>query len=130
MATITKRVGVKGTTYNAKVRIKGHPPASESFDKRGDAMRWASSTEAAMREGRRFSGSESERHTVAELIDRYGRDLMPGKGASAQDDQARQLAWWRAELGHAALSTWGREVEGARLPAGAGADVAAGPLVP
>jgi hypothetical protein len=27
MATITKRVGVKGTTYNAKVRIKGHPHA-------------------------------------------------------------------------------------------------------
>ena len=30
---------------------------------------------------------------------------MPGKEPWAQDDQARQLAWWRAELGEKTLGS-------------------------
>jgi hypothetical protein len=51
MATITKYVGLRGTTYNAKVRIKGQH-ASESFAKLSKAREWAAATETAIREGR------------------------------------------------------------------------------
>jgi len=82
MATITKRP----SGYQVKIRMKGHPAASASFDKRSDAVRWATTTEAAMREKRYFKTSESQRHTLAELIDRYIRDVIPGKGASESTD--------------------------------------------
>jgi len=31
----------KGTTYKAEVRIKGHSPLSQTFDRLSDAQRWA-----------------------------------------------------------------------------------------
>jgi hypothetical protein len=39
------------------------------------------------------------------LIDKYNSDTMPGKEPWAQVDQARQLAWWKSELGERTLPT-------------------------
>ena len=103
MATIEKRDTGEGITYRVKVRIKGQPAQTATFERLTDARRWAQSTEAAIRERRYFKTSEAQRRTLAELIDRYSRDVIPQKGPWARD-QARQLAWWRAELGTRSLA--------------------------
>ncbi len=99
MATITKRGDSEGKThYQVKVRLKGHPIQSSTFDRLTDAKKWATQTEAAIRERRHFKTVESTRHTLAELIDRYIRDVIPLKGRQGKM-QKSQLEFWRAEIG-------------------------------
>jgi integrase len=103
MATIERRTDAQGrTSYRAKVRIQGAPAQSATFQRKTDAQRWAKSTEAAIHEGRYLPSSEARKHTVADLIDRYTRDVLPAKKDGAH--QARQLAWWREQLGAYALT--------------------------
>jgi len=103
MATIEKRDTDEGVTYRAKIRIKGHPAQSATFKRLTGAKRWTQSTEAAIRERRYFKTKEAQRRTLGDLVDRYIRDVIPGKGLWARD-QAKQLAWWRADLGTRTLA--------------------------
>lgn len=103
MATITERTAQDGSkSYRVEIRLKGCPRASSTFARRTDARRWASATESAMREGRYF-GVEAKRHTLSEAIERYTRDVLPGKAAHTAGNQAQQLAWWQAQLGERSL---------------------------
>jgi integrase len=100
MASITKRTSKDGSTsYRVEVRLKGTPPQRATFTRLTDARKWASSTESAIRERRHFKTAESTRHTVADLVDRYTRDVLPTKKPKTQEPQRGQLAWWKAELG-------------------------------
>lgn len=55
MATIETRRNEDGTTgYRAKVRLKGFPSQSATFERKTDAKEWAKQTEASIREGRDF----------------------------------------------------------------------------
>jgi integrase len=104
MANIEKRVSESGgASYRVKVRLKGYPSQSATFERLTDAKRWVQDTEAAMRDGRHFKTTEAKRHTLRELITRYLRDVMPSKPKSAKD-QTRQLEWWKARLGSYALA--------------------------
>ena len=102
MATIEKRIGQDQTAYRVKVRLKGQPPQSATFTRKGDAEKWAAKVETDIREGRHFQTAEAKRHTLAELIDRYRLGILPGKKDAAQ--QERQLNWWKTRLGHLLLS--------------------------
>lgn len=103
MATITARRTENGELrYQVKVRLKGLPPQAATFRRKKEAERWAQATEAALRERRYFKAAESERRTVAELIDRYMREILPTK-RSARSQRA-QLLWWRRELGSLTLA--------------------------
>lgn len=103
MATISERRTESGERrYHAKVRLKGYPPQAATFHRKRDAERWAQSTEAALRERRYFKGTESERRTVGEVIERYMREILPAK-RSARSQRA-QLLFWQRELGHLALT--------------------------
>ncbi len=105
MATIRERKTTTGKThYQVIVRLKGHPVQRGTFERKTDAKRWATQTESAIREGRHFKGTEAKRRTLAELIDRYSRDVLPTKKAKTQGPQVGQLAWWRDRLGHLALA--------------------------
>ena len=104
MANIEKRNSSNGATnYRVKIRLKGFPVQSATFERITDARKWAQQTEAAIREGRHFKTTEGKRHTLAELIDRYIRNVLPHKPRSAYD-QTRQLKWWSTEIGSHALS--------------------------
>lgn len=104
MASIEKRISGSGeTSYRVKVRLKGFPVQSATFERLTDAKRWAQQTESAIREGRHFKTSESKRHTLAELIDRYCKDVLPNKPKNLRD-QTRQLSWWKAEIGNHTLA--------------------------
>jgi len=103
MAAIESRTNAAGkTTYRVKVRLKGHPTQTASFPRKTDAKRWAQDTESAIREGRHFKTTEAKKHTLAELVERYSRDVLPAKKDGKH--QAAQLAWWRQELGALALA--------------------------
>lgn len=98
MATISERRTENGELrYQVKVRLKGCPPQAATFHRKKDALRWAQSTEAALRERRYFKTAESERRTVGEAIDRYMQEILPAK-RSARSQRA-QLLWWQRELG-------------------------------
>ncbi|KXW58919.1 putative prophage phiRv2 integrase [Ferrovum myxofaciens] len=104
MANIEKRTTSDGkTSYRAKVRLKGHPLQSATFERLTDARKWAASTESAIKEGRHFKTREAKRHTLADLIDRYVKDVLPGKPKNIRV-QTRQFAWWRDQMGSYALA--------------------------
>ncbi|MCX2832928.1 tyrosine-type recombinase/integrase [Microbulbifer thermotolerans] len=89
--------------YQAQVRLKGFPPQNATFNRKTDAKRWIQQTEAAIREGRHFKTTESKRRTLAKLIDRYLRDVLPTK-PKGMNAQGRQLTWWKKELGCRSLA--------------------------
>jgi len=103
MATIRKRKWANGTsTYQAQIRLKGHPATVEHFERLTDAKAWAQKTEAAMKEGRFFPERRKQTKTLAELADRYIREVCPEKKSAAEI--TRLLEWWKAEHGHLVLA--------------------------
>ena len=104
MATIEVRPDLEGKcNYRVKIRLKGCPSQSETFERLTDAKRWAQSTEAAIREGRHFKNAAAKKHTVGELIGKYIDEVLPTKPRNARS-QCSQLLWWKQELGHLSLA--------------------------
>ena len=104
MANIEKRTNDRGeSSYRVKVRLKGNPVQSATFQRLTDAKRWASQTEVAIREGRHFKGVEAKKHTLADLVERYVHSVLPNKPKTGRD-YARQLAFWQRDLGHLILA--------------------------
>lgn len=104
MAAINKHISEDGkTTYRARVRLKGYPVQTATFQRLTDARKWAQDTESAIREGRHFKTAEAKKHTLADLIDRYIKDVLPSKPKQIKD-QGHQLGWWKEKLGNRLLS--------------------------
>ena len=99
MASIRKRTNKDGSTsYKVEVRLKGTKPQRATFARKTDARKWAQDTESAIRDGRHFKTAEAKRHTFADMVDRYIRDILPSKPKS-QAKQTQQLTWWKEQLG-------------------------------
>ena len=92
MATIEKRVTDGGTGYRVKIRLRGFPPETATFERLTDARDWAKATEADMKKGRYFG--QSKRHTFNEMADEYA--------PHAKD--AERLDYWRGVFGSDLLS--------------------------
>jgi integrase len=100
MATIEKRETDSGEiSYRVKVRLKGYPAQSATFQRLTDAKKWAQQTEAAIREGRHFKTAEAKKHTLADLVDRYIKDVLPSKSDKLRSNQITQLNWFKTEIG-------------------------------
>jgi integrase len=97
MATITKRVGTKSTTFKAIIRMKNQKAVSKSFARKTDAKDWATKTEADIKAGRYGLTNEAEKHTMSDMIDRYFKTSEP----KASKDLLR---WWDKEIGHMTLN--------------------------
>jgi len=103
VASINKRTDSSGAThYQAKVRLRGHPQQSKTFTRLTDAKRWATQTEAAIRERRHFKTIEAEKHTLRDLCARYITDVLPGK--KGEKKQTAQLNWWADQIGDYTLA--------------------------
>lgn len=76
MATFTKRSSGK---WQAKIRKKGYPAQSNTFDTKAKAERWARHIESEMDSGIFVSTSEAEQTTLAELFKRYEEEVLPSK---------------------------------------------------
>ena len=92
------------TVYRVKVRRKGSLTQTATFTRLTDARKWAQVTEAAVLEGRHFKVTEAKRHTLAEMIDRYVREVLPRKSKSSIYMQTQQLSWWKDQIGKRLLS--------------------------
>jgi integrase len=105
MATIEKRVGVDGSlNYRVRVRLRGFPPQTASFQRLTDAKKWVQQTESAIREGRHFKTVESRKHTLKEAVDRYLQFVLPKKKPNSQRDQKQQLQWWSDGIGYLSMA--------------------------
>jgi len=103
MATITKRISQNGeSTFQVKVRLKGFPSQTATFERLTDAKKWASSTESAIREGRHFEVSEARKRTLSNLIDKYLSD--EATRLRSKETRLVHLEWWRSKLGAYTLS--------------------------
>ena len=104
MANIKERLAKDGTKrFTCDIRLKGYPPQRATFKRLTDAKKWIQDTESAIREGRHFKTIESKKHTLADLIDRYIKDVLPSKPKQAIQQQT-QLNWWKEKLGYCLLS--------------------------
>jgi len=106
MAAIEKRITQDGkTTYRVKVRLKGYPVQTASFDRLTDAKKWSASTESALRENRHFKTAEAKRHTFADAIEKYEANIVPVRFSTKEQRNRRPiLAWWRDNLGYCLMS--------------------------
>jgi len=100
MATIQKRKKRDGT-YSYRVMIRqsdGFPAAYKTLPTRQEAKDWAQEEEVRRRQG--FSSAEQakQKHTLADLIDRYLTIILPTKSKNARDTK-RHLLWWKEKLG-------------------------------
>jgi len=104
MASIEKRTTQGGKlSYRVKVRLKGYPIQTATFERLTDARKWSQHTEAAIREGRHFKTTEAKKHTLADLVDRYVKDVLPTKPKQIKD-QSHQLKWWKDKIGNYLLA--------------------------
>lgn len=99
MAVIEERKTPSGKkSYRVRIRLKGLPHVSETFATKTDAKIWAQKTEAAMLQGLYFPEQHSQKHTVAEIIDRYVADLHL-RNPRRYIDVRHMLSWWKERIG-------------------------------
>lgn len=104
MAVIEKRTGKDGSvSYRAKIRLKGFPPQSATFERKTDAKDWAQETEASIKNGRYFPNAQAKKRTLSDLLDLYLKSLKARNPKRYKDVQPL-LEWWHKELGHALLA--------------------------
>jgi hypothetical protein len=77
---IDKRLNQDGSySYRVRVRIKGHPTVTKTWDSLTLAKKWKRDTEVDIEKGRYFDKAEAQKHTLSEAIDRYIKTVLPGK---------------------------------------------------
>lgn len=102
MANIEKRANQKGTTYRVKIRIKGCPTQSATFERLTDAKKWSQQTEAAIHEGRHFKTTQAKKRTVSEMLQKYREQVVPYK--KSQQPVLQMLNWWDKQIGMYSLA--------------------------
>ena len=90
-------------SYFVRIRLKGKPHATKTFERLTDARLWVQETETAMRDGRYTATAEARKHTLNDLVNRYIRDVCPLKPKIA-NDYTMQLNWWKNQIGDELLS--------------------------
>lgn len=82
MATYEQR---PGGAWRAKIRRKGYPTLSATFDTKAEAQRWAAEIEGDMSRARFVDMREAERTTLTEALDRYYREVSSAKKGAKQE---------------------------------------------
>ena len=95
MATFFKRGPYQ---WQAKIRRKGSPIQTKTFNTRADAEAWARQVESEMDRGVFVSRVEAESTTLAEAMDRYESEVsLKKKGYSKEKDKIDH--WRKSSLG-------------------------------
>jgi integrase len=82
MATIEKR----GQFWRVKVRRVGLPAQTKTFDNRTHAQQWARSVESDLDKGIVVDRRTAQRLSLAEVLERYRREVTPTKRGSADEN--------------------------------------------
>ncbi len=88
MATIRQR----NERWQVIIKRKGYPTQAKTFDLRKDAEKWARQQERAIDAGQWIDRTEAEQTTLAELLDRYAKEVSKTKrGADAEAYRIEQF---------------------------------------
>lgn len=93
MATFEQRAS---GWWQAKIRRKGCPPQSQTFQFKADAEKWARDIENKMDRGVFVDRSEAEQTTVGDLIDRFKIEFAPFHYKKRDDEKEA----WRFQCAH------------------------------
>ncbi|MBN6741694.1 site-specific integrase [Acidithiobacillus sp. MC6.1] len=87
MATISPRYDDQNVRigWQARVRKRGYPVQTKTFRTKADAERWARSIENEMDRGVFVQRTEAENTTLADLLDRYQKEVTSAKRGAAQE---------------------------------------------
>jgi integrase len=83
MASFRKRGELQ---WQARIARKGFPPQVKTFNSKAEAEAWAATVESAMARGIFINSAESERTTLREAFERYGREITVQKKSAAQEN--------------------------------------------
>ena len=97
MATIRKRDGKNGSSYQVQIRLKGGGIESASFKSLTKAKIWAQSVEASIRDGKHFANNAAKKNTLRDLIERFLDH--PSLKDKTKLNYGPQLKWWISQLG-------------------------------
>jgi integrase len=90
--------------YRAQVRVKGHPPESQTFSTRKKAESWAKALESAVEDGRHFPQRKSRRTLFAELVNRYRESALKELPQVSAEKRGQHLDWWVKRFGGKTLA--------------------------
>ena len=82
MATFDKRGDLQ---WRARVRRRGYPVQSETFNNRAEAEAWARQLESEMERGVFVSRTEAENTSLDEALKRYAEEITPRKRGAARE---------------------------------------------
>ncbi|NHZ38585.1 site-specific integrase [Massilia aquatica] len=81
MATFRQRSG----TWQARVRVKGFPVETKSFDSKAAAQRWAREIESSMDNGGHQHSSKGAEILLREVLQRYMEEVTPTKRGAKRE---------------------------------------------
>jgi integrase len=90
--------------YRVQVRRKGRPPEFASFPNRKEAVAWAESLEASIREGRHFPHAAAKRTSFDALAKDYIETVLAEFDPKEKTTRIRQLAWWSKQFAGLSLA--------------------------
>ena len=100
MASIRERIDRNGKkSYHVQIRISGHPPLTQTFDKKTDAENWAKKAESEINDGRLLPQKVAQKRLMSELIEEYRTNVLIPLKPKRVRDQGPQLTWWKEKLG-------------------------------
>ncbi len=101
MATITNRGPLQ---WKARIRRRGYPDSSKTFETKADAEAWARQMESEMDRGIFVSRAEAEQYTLSECLDRYIEEYAPRlKHGKREADRAKFLQQY--PIAHRVMAT-------------------------
>jgi integrase len=101
VATITSRGPLQ---WRARIRRRGYPVVSKTFETKADAEAWARQIESEMDRRVFISRAEAEQYTLSECLDRYIEEYTPRlKHGKREADRARALQ--RRPIAHRIMAT-------------------------
>ena len=108
MATIRKRVGLRDTRWEVRIRRADHPTVSKTFSTRTAASKWALKTDRAIEAGELvpFSIAEETISTLGELLVRY-RDTISSQKKGGRREVYKLDMMLRYPIAKATVGTIG-----------------------
>lgn len=83
--------------WRAEIRKRGHKPIHRTFDTRQQAQQWADRAKADITIGVYFDRTEAGQTALRDALDRYLREVVPGKRYPKQE-RSRIALWQKHDL--------------------------------
>ena len=101
MASIARRGNLQ---WRVRVRVKGYPVQTRTFETKTDAEAWAKITESEMVRGVFISRKEAENTSLAEALERYEREISSRKKGYGRE-KTRIKNWMGHDLAKRSMAS-------------------------